>query len=150
MSEISIIKAKLIARFDMIDIGSCTYYIGISIWGERPMRTSYFSQHGYIERILREFGIWECKLVATPIDFSEFEAPEEDYHCSKACRSRYTKVKRSLMYAMLETRPDIAYFFSVLSRYLANSPFADVKGAKKIMQYLQGTSIIEWLFCGDL
>ena len=57
MSEILIIKAKLIVRFDMIDIGSCTYYIGIFIWGERSMRTSYFSQHGYIESILREFGI---------------------------------------------------------------------------------------------
>lgn len=130
MSEISIIKAKLSARFDMINIGSCTYYLGIPIWHERPMRTLYLSQHEYIERILREFGMWECKPVATPMDSSRFEAPEEGYHCSEACRSWYAKAIGSLMYAMLGTRADIAYSVSVLSRYLANLTPTHVKGAK--------------------
>lgn len=96
MSEIPIIKAKLSARFDMIDIGSCTYYLGISIRRERPMRTLCLSQHGYIERILVEFGMWECKPVATPMDSSRFEVPEEGYHCLKTCRSWYAKAIGSL------------------------------------------------------
>lgn len=134
----------------MIDIGSCTYYLGISIRRERPMRILYLSQHGYVERILREFGMWECKPVATPIDSSKFEAPEEDYRCSKACRSWYAKVIGSLMYAMLGTRADIAYSVSVLSRYLADLTSAHVKGAKQIMRYLRGTYTMELVFLGDL
>lgn len=100
--------------------------------------------------MLREFGMWECKPVATPMDPSKFEAPEEDYCRSKACRSWYAKVIGSLMYAMLGTRADIAYSVSVLSRYLANPTFAHVKGAKRIMRYLRGTYTMKLVFRGDL
>ncbi|CAI7767894.1 unnamed protein product [Closterium sp. NIES-53] len=45
------------------------------------------------------------------------------------------------MYAMICTRPDLAYLVNVLSRYVAPGRFRDLhwKAAKRVLRYLQGT-----------
>jgi hypothetical protein len=43
------------------------------------------------------------------------------------------------MYAMLCTRPDIAYAVSACSRYLANPDVQHVTAVKNVMRYLEWT-----------
>ena len=51
----------------------------------------------------------------------------------------YASAVRSLMYAQVCTRLDIAFIFNVLGRYLSNPGHDDWVAAKKVMRYLQRT-----------
>ena len=53
----------------------------------------------------------------------------------------------SLMYAMVVTRPDIAYTLGVVSRFMANPGKAHWNAVNSIMRYLKGTKI-KCLFYG--
>jgi hypothetical protein len=51
----------------------------------------------------------------------------------------YQQAVGSLMYAMLCTRPDLAYPISVLSQHMANLSMEHWMVVKRIFRYLQGT-----------
>ena len=51
----------------------------------------------------------------------------------------YCFVVGSLMYAMICTRPDIAYAVGVVSRYMSNHDKKHWEAVKGIMRYLNGT-----------
>ncbi|RVW91271.1 Retrovirus-related Pol polyprotein from transposon TNT 1-94 [Vitis vinifera] len=55
-------------------------------------------------------------------------------------RTYIEKILRSLMYAQVCTRPDIAFVVGMLGRYLSNPRSQHWKAAKKVLRYLQGTT----------
>lgn len=54
------------------------------------------------------------------------------------------------MYAMLGTRPDIAFAVSVVSRYGSNPTPAHWTTVKRIFRYLRGTATMELTYQGNL
>lgn len=62
----------------------------------------------------------------------------------------YQRAVGSLMYAMLCTRPDIAFAVSVVSRYSANPTKEHINAAKRILRYLRATIDHKLVFCGPL
>ena len=52
----------------------------------------------------------------------------------------YSSVVGSLMYAMVCTRPDIAYVVSMVSRFLNQPQKEHWKAVKRIFRYLKGTT----------
>ena len=147
--EIQKVKDTLNKEFQMTDLGPCQYYLGMRIRRDRPNRTIYLSQQGYLERILKDFDMWESKPVATPLDNSRFETAEEGYECKPEDRKRYQSAVGSLMYAMLGTRPDIAFAVSVVSRYASNPTEAHWRAVKRIFRYLRSTITLELVYTGD-
>ena len=57
----------------MIDIGPCSHYLGMAITRDRSHRILRLSQKGYLEKVLRDFNMWESKPVSTPMDTSKLE-----------------------------------------------------------------------------
>lgn len=55
-------------------------------------------------------------------------------------RVPYASLVGSLIFAMVCTRPDIAYSVGVLSRFMANQGKAHWEAAKWVLRYLRGTS----------
>ena len=51
----------------------------------------------------------------------------------------YASAVRSLMYAPVYTRPDIAFSVGMLGRYQSNQGLDHQRATKKVMRYLQGT-----------
>lgn len=51
----------------------------------------------------------------------------------------YASAVGSLMYAMVCTRPDLAFISGMLGRYQSNPGIAHWKAAKRVMRYLKGT-----------
>ncbi len=113
-SDIQIIKNSLKKRFCMVDLGSDSYYLGMTITRERTSRILRLGQFGYLEQVLQTHGMWNCKPVATPMDLS-LVAAATDYQCTSEFRLQYQSAVGSLMYAMLNTRPDLAFAVSVVS-----------------------------------
>ena len=64
-------------------------------------------------------------------------------------RVSYSSVVGSLMYAMMGTRPDIAYAVGVLGRFSANPKRHHWTAAKQVLRYLNTTSDMELKFDGN-
>ena len=62
---------------------------------------------------------------------------------------RYQSAIRSLMYAMIETRPDIAYAVSTLSQFASNLNQKHWKALKHLFRYLRGTLDLGITYCAD-
>ena len=116
----------------MTDLGPCTYYLGILVYKDRLTHSLWLHQKGYIKKVLREFSIWECKPVITPIDINKLEPSKEGFTVIKTDWNWYARAIRSLMYAILGTRPDIIYAVLVYSRYITNLEEPYVKAVKRI------------------
>ena len=58
----------------------------------------------------------------------------------------YSNAVGSLMYAMVCTRPDLAYVVSVVSRFMHNPDKAHWEAIKLILRYLKGSSEISLVF----
>ena len=68
LKNIHHIHQKLKAKFQMVDFGPISQFLGMVITRQEQKRQIYFSQQGYIDRELETIAIAECEPVATPID----------------------------------------------------------------------------------
>ena len=148
--EIQAIKDKLRQRFEMTDLGPCTYYLGMTVTRDRANRILRLGQAGYVQKFVTEHGMWESKGTPTPMGTEKYQAAEEDFVATEASRTAYQSAVGSLMYAMLGTRPDIAFAVSVVSRYASNPNESHWKAVKRIFRYLRGTVDHQLVFRGDL
>ena len=62
----------------------------------------------------------------------------------------YASTIRSIMYAMLSTRPDVAYSISVTSKYQQNLGEAHLVVVKNILKYLRRTKDLFLVFGGSV
>lgn len=61
------VKDNLSKHFKLRDLGPSKWFLGIHISRDRPNKTLRLSQHQYCIDMLEEFGMDECKSVATPM-----------------------------------------------------------------------------------
>ena len=55
-------KKKLIAEFEMKDLGMMHYFLGLEVW-QYPMDI-FLNQGKYVVEILKRFGMMDCKAMA--------------------------------------------------------------------------------------
>lgn len=129
----------------MVELGPCTYYLGMTVTRNRQQRQIQLSQPAYLERVLREHSMWECKKVVVPMD-THLSVAETGYEATNTFRTQYQSAVGSLMYVMLGTQPDIAYSVSVVSRYASNPD----PGHWQVVSYLRGTISLKLTYKGNL
>ena len=150
-AKIQEVKDQLSNKFHMTDLGTCAYYLGMTVTRDRPNRTIRLGQAGYVEKFLKDHGMWECKQAAVPMNPGEKMLPaDDDYQAPATFRLDYQSAVGSLMYAMLGTRPDIAFPVSVVSRYGSNPDATHWKAVQRICRYLRGTVNQVLVFKGTL
>ncbi|CAI7846245.1 unnamed protein product [Closterium sp. NIES-54] len=109
------VKRSLQERLKCKDLGPLQNYLGMTITRDRPARTITLSQSHYIGQVLEKFEMAQAKPVSTPLPFGHQLAPPT----SPSASSRpYAELVGSLIYAMMCTRPDLAYPISRVLRYL--------------------------------
>ena len=52
----------------MTDHGSISYILGMSVWRDRDNNILTIDQSGYLETVLKRFGMENCKPVGTPME----------------------------------------------------------------------------------
>lgn len=151
MTAISEVKRLLGEKFHMEDMKACSYYLGMQITRDRANRTIKLSQKGYLERIIKDFNLWDCNVTDTPMETSpKHMVPETEKTATQEVKRKYQSMVGSLMYAMMGTRPDIAFAVSVVSRFASNPNDCHIKAVKRILRYLRGTIGKELTFSGQL
>ena len=136
------LKGELCKNFQMKDLGDVHWILGMEVIRDRERRTLTLNQTKYIETILNRFEMQDCKSISTPLDTNVSLAPStEDGPNGSEVLSKvpYQSVVGSLMYAMVATRPDIAFAVGSLSRYLQSPKWKHWVGAKRVLRYLQGS-----------
>ena len=150
LDEISKLKKALSRRFEMTDLGECSYYLGMEIKRDRRNKTIRLSQKGYLAKVLADFNMQNAKPVTTPMDTSKLFPASEQERATEGDRRWYASAIGSLMYLMLGTRPDIAFAVSCLSRFMSNPTTAHKNAVTRVLRYLLGSQDMELVYRGDL
>ena len=110
------------------------YFIGVRITRDRERKTISLCQDAYVTKILERFQIEDCHPVDTPMTAgaNEFMIPY-DKQASKDDIKLYGSMIGSEMYLAVQTRPDIAYAVSVLSRFLSNPSPQHISAARRVL-----------------
>ena len=136
-------KKFLSKNFEMKDLGEATFVLGIQIQRERTQGILGLSQKNYIDKVLKRFGMQNCKPGNTPVakgdKFSLSQCPKSNLEIQEMQKIPYASAIGSLMYAQVCTRPDIAYIVGMLGRYLSNPGMDHWVAAKRVMRYLKRT-----------
>ncbi|GJW37041.1 zinc finger, CCHC-type containing protein, partial [Tanacetum coccineum] len=114
-NQVDTAKKFLSSRFSMKGMGEADVILGIKIKHEN--KRIVIAQSHYIEKILKTFNREDCSLVSTPMDPVEKLMPNTGKHVDQL---EYSRAIGYLMYAMISTRPDIAYAVGRLSRFTSN------------------------------
>ena len=120
--DIGWIKNCLARAFEMTDWGELSTFLGLEISRDRSQRLLTLSQHQYIDRILVRHGMQDARPSLTPLDSNtRLSATTETNSTSKenmeVSLELYQSAVDSLMYAMLGTRPDLAYAVGLVSQF---------------------------------
>ena len=132
------IKRKLCAQFKMEDLGEIKYILGMMVKRDRQAGTLSIDQRGYLEGVLKRFGMDECKPVSTPLEAGK-NLTKTDENDEGVDTKRYQEIVGSLIYAAITTRPDIAHAVNILSQQMAKPNMERWSAAKRVLRYLKGT-----------
>ncbi|PHU15514.1 GDP-mannose transporter GONST3 [Capsicum chinense] len=117
-SRINELKKQLCKYFAMKDLGHAKQILGMRITRLRDERKLYLSQEKYIEHVLEHFNMKNTKVVNTLLaghmKLSRAMCPTMKEEKESITKVLYSSIVRSLMYAMVCTRPDIAHAVGVV------------------------------------
>ncbi|GKC87926.1 hypothetical protein Tco_1148575 [Tanacetum coccineum] len=114
-------------------MGEVDVILGIKI--KRENKGIIITQSHYIEKILKKFNREDCSPVSTPMDPVEKLKPNTGKPVDQL---EYSRAIGCLMYAMTNTRPDIAYAVGRLSRFLVIL-VDNIGTITRVFKYLKGT-----------
>ena len=140
--KLKTLKQQLSEAFDMKDLGQCHYFLGVRIIWDRQNHQVTLCQDAYMRKTLDQFGMLECRAVLTPLDpgASETLVPYQGTASEDQIKLYQSLIGR-INYLATQTRCDIAFTASILSRFLINPAPAHIRSAKRVLQYLKGTMI---------
>ena len=137
-------KKGLGSKFAMKELGPTQQILSMRIMRDKKNKRLWLSQEKYIKKVLDRFNMKDVKLVGTPpathFKLSIELCPSNDKEKEEKSKIPYASAVGSLMYAMVCTRPNIAYSVGVVSRFLANPRKQHWQIVKWILRYLEGTS----------
>jgi hypothetical protein len=141
------LKNALNERFEMSDLDLCIYYLDMMIFRNRNLKQLTLNQSVYVEQMLRNHEMWDCKSLITFMNVScRLIKISDEYTAEKSLRISYQSIVRSLMYIMLKTRSNIVYSISMISRYVFNLIQTHWQAIKRIFRYLRKTHQMKLMF----
>ncbi|CEH17974.1 FOG: Transposon-encoded proteins with TYA, reverse transcriptase, integrase domains in various combinations [Ceraceosorus bombacis] len=126
--------------FKLKDIGDARHILGIHI--RRDSTGLYLCQESYLRTVSERFQQWQGSHCGTPLPpgilFEKYKGP--------SIERPYLQLLGSLLYAMIATRPDLAYSLGVLSRYSSNPGPAHWTALLGVLQYVRDTSSVSLFY----
>ncbi len=113
--EIRRIKAFLTDRFRMKDLGPIHTVLGMRVQRNRAQRTLRIDQTHYIQDILKEFQLEDCRVVPTPADGYEHLQPKSTQDALLTDTEVYPRALGKLNWLVRGTRLDLAFVVHKLS-----------------------------------
>ncbi|KAJ9542825.1 hypothetical protein OSB04_029331 [Centaurea solstitialis] len=138
------VKSWLSKCFQMKDLGEAAYILGIKIYRNRSKRLIELSQSTYIDKIPKKFRMDESKKGFIPMQhgivLSKTQCPVSSQDQDKMKSVPYASAIGSIMYAMLCTRPDVAYSMANTVTNTNNLSLRSILEKDK----LTGANFLDW------
>lgn len=152
LSESSAIIDKAIAsirkRWEVKDLGNVSHILGLRVIRDRKRRLLSIDQIGYIDQMVRRFGLADAKPCPTPAadrlalikgDGSEALTDQRQYQEAVGCSNWVT----------ICTRFDIAYVSTQLSQHCSAPTVRHWNGVTHLIRYMSGTRHLRLYFGGS-
>jgi len=152
IDRVNEVKSLLMSEYDIRDLGKVSYLLGITVKHEEGKIR--LSQELYINKLLKMYGMDDCRISKTPMDqgvkeLSKCDCPHSDVEKDQMKGIPYQQLIGSLMYVALATRPDILFAVTKLSQFSSNPGSTHWLQAKRILRYLAATKDINLVYdCG--
>ena len=121
---LQLVKTWLSQKFFMKNLGEVSYILYIKIYRNRSKKMLGLSQFRYIDLVLKRFNMEGSKRGYLPIghgiQLSKKISPKTSEERNRMSSIPYTSTIGSIIYAMLCTRPDMAYALGIVSRFQAD------------------------------
>ena len=131
------------ARYKIKDLGDLNWLLGLEVTRDRGRRTITFGQSAYIQKVVDRFNLQDAKPLSIPMNpgdnLSVRDCPEALDEIDKMRHVPYKEAIGSLMYAVIGSRPDIAYKVSYLTCFMQNPGTVHWEVVKRVVRYLKGT-----------
>ena len=131
-------KKTFIKQWKSHDLGKAKEYLGMRITRDCKAHMITLDQTYYVEKVAKCFGQENCKEVSTPLS-TRYSLRSNEGNTNPTLRSCYQLVIGSLLYIMLETRPDIAYLVIKMAQFSTNPSEEHPQRALYIVCYLSST-----------
>jgi len=140
-SEVEWFNKVLHKRFNTKPLGEIEKILGARVTRDRANRTLYLDQEQYITSMLERFGFTTGKHTAMSTPAANYDnlrpANETDTRMNV---SEFQQAIGSLMYAMIFTRPDIAFTVGKLSQSMSDPAEHHGHALKHLFRYLKSTA----------
>jgi len=114
--------------------------LGCDIVRDRAARTLTICQASYIRRILACHGMTDANPVKTPLQPGVCLTKRDcSAHPDPQLHHEYRAIVGHLSFLITMTRPDLAFAFAELSKFVQCPGQKHIKAAKRILAYLAGT-----------
>lgn len=121
------------------------HFLGMEVNREGLTGDISLSQAVYIQELLQEYRMENCKPASVPL------TPGFQIKCSENCNkvdtTRYQSLIGALLYLALTTRPDILHSVFKLAQRNSDPHVDHFTAAKNILRYLKGTQYLKLRFC---
>ncbi|CAI7845165.1 unnamed protein product [Closterium sp. NIES-54] len=136
------VMMKLQDKFKCKALGDVNFYLGLHIERDVEKRCMRVHQRKYLEALAANFGKSEGH-VATPFPsgFKCVKGPEEE-SVGEEERRRFHSLVGSLMYAAVNTRPDVAFATGQLARVVQCPNEEQVAAGMRVAKYLGQTPTV--------
>jgi hypothetical protein len=147
LATISWLKNALNERFEMSDLDFCIYYLDMMIFRNRNLKQLILNQNIYVEQMLRNHEMWNCKSLIIFMNVScRLIKIFDEYIVDKSLKINYQLIVKSLMYIMLKIWSNMIYFISMINRYVFNFIQTHWQTIKRIFRYLRKTHQMKLMF----
>ncbi|MBW0546347.1 hypothetical protein O181_086062 [Austropuccinia psidii MF-1] len=140
-NKIQKFKSLIMKKFEMEDLGPANFVLGIKLTQDKVARKIFLLQTSYINNLLSEYGMSECKPVATPMVANSkiSAASDTDQKQFLSLSKNYRQAIGKISYLQVATRPDLAFVTSQLSQFLEKPGYSHWVTFKHLLRYLART-----------
>lgn len=105
---------ELTFAFLIVDMNPISFYLRIKVEQNSQKQTIKLFQSAYIDKILGKFYIDKANMVTTPMKESALLLHFTDRKVTTAEKESYKGIIGSIIFLMIEIRPDITFITSVI------------------------------------
>eukprot|EP00253_Pinus_taeda_P020838 PITA_20838 len=129
-------KRDLASEFEMKDLGLINYFLGLEV-RKNPYEI-FLSQGKYIVKLLKRFGMVDCKFVTTPMELNFKKLCRSVARPDLGNPSEYRQLIGALMF-LVNSHSDICFAVNTLSQFMVEPHHIHLISAKNLLRYLRGT-----------